>query len=51
MQTRKADSVFPEPVGAAISVSWPPAIAGHPLRWGGVGPAGKRRSNQVRIAG
>ena len=48
---RKAASVLPEPVGAAISVSSPPAIAGQPCACGSVGPSGKRRSNQARTAG
>ena len=30
MQTRNAASVLPEPVGAAIRVSTPLAMAGHP---------------------
>src|SRR5215475_11313320 len=51
MQTRNAASVLPVPVGAAISVSRPSAIAGQPCAWASVGPPGKRRSNQVRTAG
>src|SRR5918992_1311895 len=51
MQTRKAASVFPEPVGAEISVSPPAAIAGHPLACGSVGPAGKRVENHSRTTG
>src|SRR5262245_21545897 len=51
MQTRKAASVLPVPVGAAISVSRPCAIAGQPCAWASVGPPGKRRSNQARTAG
>ena len=51
MPTRKAASVLPEPVGAAISVSSPAAIEGQPRACGSVGPSGKRRSNHVRIAG
>ena len=37
MQTRKAVSVLPEPVGAAISASCPSRIAGQPCRCGSVG--------------
>src|SRR5690348_3314429 len=51
MQTRNAASVLPEPVGAAISVSRPSAIAPQPPAWGGVGPSGNRLPNQVRTAG
>src|SRR5262249_13367225 len=51
MQTRKAASVLPVPVGAAISVSRPCAIAGQPCACASVGPPGKRRSNQARTAG
>ena len=51
MPVRKAASVLPEPVGAAISVSSPAAIAGQPSAWGSVGPSGNRRPNHVRIAG
>ena len=48
MPYRNAASVFPEPVGAWISV-WPPAaIAGQPSAWAGVGPANVR-SNQERV--
>src|SRR5262249_49977667 len=49
--TRKAASVLPDPVGAAISVSPPEAIAGQPSACGSVGPSGKRSANQVRTAG
>src|SRR5512134_837265 len=51
MQTRKAARVLPVPVGAAISVSRPRAIAGQPCACASVGPSGKRRSNQARTAG
>ena len=51
MQTRNAASVFPEPVGAAISVCRPAAISRQPPACGSVGPAGNRRSNQARTAG
>src|SRR5688572_1583398 len=51
MQTRNPDSVLPEPVGAATSVSSPLAIAGQAPTCGGVGPSGNRRSNHVRTAG
>ncbi len=51
MQTRNAARVFPDPVGAAISVCRPAAISGQPPAWGSVGPAGNRPSNQRRTAG
>jgi hypothetical protein len=51
MHTRKAARVFPDPVGAAISVFRPPAISLQPPNWGGVGPSGNRRWNHVRMAG
>ena len=51
MQSKNADSVLPEPVGAAISVSSPAAIAGQPADWAGVGPCVKRRSNHSLTAG
>src|ERR671931_614236 len=47
---RKAASVFPEPVGAWISVCSPEAIAGQPSSCAGVGPA-KAPSNQARVRG
>jgi len=37
MADRKAASVLPEPVGAAISVCRPAAIAGHAAACAGVG--------------
>ena len=45
MTARNAVSVFPEPVGAAISVWAPAAIAGQPQRWGLVAgtPRARRR--------
>src|SRR5690242_21159511 len=51
MQTRKAASVLPDPVGAAISVWRPAAISCPPAACGSVGPAGKRPWNQARTAG
>ncbi len=51
MQTRKAARVFPEPVGAAISVWFAAAISRQPPCCGAVGPAGNRRSNQALTAG
>ncbi len=51
MHNKNADNVLPEPVGAAINVSSPRAIAGQPSACACVGPCGKRRSNQVRTAG
>ncbi len=47
---RKAASVFPEPVGAAISVSRPERIASQPRTWGTVG-APNRSANQLATAG
>ncbi len=47
---RKAASVFPEPVGAAISVSAPRAMAGQPAACAGVGVP-KRSSNQRATSG
>src|SRR6187200_3454710 len=44
---RKADSVLPDPVGAAISVLSPRAIGGQPSTCGGVGSP-KARSNHSR---
>jgi hypothetical protein len=51
MLTRKPDSVLPEPVGAATSVSEPAAMCGHAARCGSVGPSGNRRRNHVPTAG
>ncbi len=51
MHTKNAASVFPEPVGAAISVWFPAAISRQPSACGVVGPAGNRRVNQARTAG
>ena len=51
MQTRNPASVLPDPVGAAMSVSFPAAIWGQPSDWAGVGPSGKRCSNQALTAG
>src|SRR5919198_6082164 len=48
MPKRKAASVFPEPVGAWISVCSPEAIAGQPSFCAGVGSA-KAPSNQARV--
>src|ERR671918_2415184 len=42
---RNAASVFPDPVGAHISVLAPDAIAGQPRSWAGVG-ASNEASNQ-----
>ena len=50
MLARKAASVLPEPVGAAISVSRPEAISGQPSACASVG-ASNRRWNQARTAG
>ena len=43
-------SVFPEPVGAQISVCSPAAMCGQPSIWGGVG-SGKEDANHSRTAG
>ena len=50
MPYRKAASVFPEPVGAWISVCLPLAIAGQPSCCAGVG-ARKAFSNHARVSG
>ncbi len=50
MAARKAASVLPDPVGAAISVWRPPWIEGHAARWGAVGPE-KLRLNHAATAG
>jgi len=42
---------LPDPVGAAIRVSPPARMRGHPSAWGAVGPSGKRRANQEAMAG
>ena len=47
---RKLASVFPEPVGAQISVFSPLEIASQPPACAGVGPS-KEASNQRRVAG
>jgi hypothetical protein len=49
MPQRKLASVFPEPVGAQISVLAPSEIASQPPAWAGVGPS-KEASNQ-RLTG
>ena len=46
---RKAASVFPDPVGAWISVCAPEAITGQPFVCAGVG-ASNVRSNQARVS-
>ncbi len=51
MATRKPVRVLPDPVGAAIRVSTPDRMRGHPSAWGAVGPSGKRRANQEAMAG
>src|SRR5262245_29725433 len=50
MPHRKAASVMPDPVGARMRVWSPPAMAGHPWAWAGVG-AGKLVSNHAWTAG
>ncbi len=37
MHTRKAARVFPEPVGAEMSVGFPARMLGQPPTWGSVG--------------
>ena len=49
-QVRNAASVFPEPVGAAISVCRPLAMAGQPRAWASVGPS-NRPSNHAWTRG
>ena len=44
-------SVLPEPVGEATSTLLPAAMWGQAADCGGVGPAGKRRENQLATAG
>ena len=51
MATRNPVSVLPEPVGEATRTSRPSAMCGQAAVWGGVGPAGKRRANQLATAG
>ena len=51
MAMRNPARVLPDPVGAAISVSWPEAMAGHPWACASVGPPGNRCSNQAATAG
>src|ERR1700677_2991570 len=51
MATRKPVRVLPDPVGEATRTSLPAAMWGHAADCGGVGPAGKRRANQLATAG
>ena len=51
MATRNPVSVLPEPVGEATRTSLPAAMCGQAADCGGVGPAGKRRANQLATAG
>src|SRR5271166_3792733 len=51
MATRNPVRVLPEPVGEATSTSRPSAMCGQAADCGGVGPAGKRRANQLATAG
>src|ERR1700689_2706630 len=51
MATRKPVRVLPEPVGEATRTSLPAAMWGQAADWGGVGPAGNRRANQLATAG
>ena len=50
MHQRNAASVFPEPVGAQMSVCRPLEIAGQPSAWACVGPSNADR-NQACVAG
>ncbi len=50
MTARKAVRVLPLPVGAAIRVWSPVAMAGQPRDWGSVG-ASNREANQAWIRG
>ena len=50
MHARNAASVFPEPVGAEISVFIPASMCGQPFSCGKVG-APKRAENQSRTTG
>src|ERR1700678_1753043 len=49
MQTRKAASVLPEPVGAEIKVGAPATILGHPWTWGSVGEPNLPRNHSAVI--
>ncbi len=51
MATRNPVRVLPVPVGEATSTSRPVAMWGQAAACGGVGPAGKRRANQLATAG
>src|ERR1700730_4156019 len=50
MQARNAANVFPETVGAKISVVSPAKICGQPCSWGSVGVP-NRLTNQSRTSG
>ena len=50
MVLRKAESVLPDPVGAAMRVSRPSRMAGQPFACGGV-TVSKREANQRFTAG
>ena len=47
MLTRKAASVFPEPVGAEIRVGSPRRIGGQPKIWGSVGDPNLDRNHSA----
>lgn len=51
MADRKAASVLPDPVGAMTSAFSPRRIAVQARSWTDVGPSGKAKANQVRVAG
>src|SRR5580704_3164452 len=50
MKTRNAAKVFPDPVGAEMSVAFPATIEGQPAICGSVGVP-NRPKNQSRISG
>ncbi len=51
MAARKAASVFPDPVGAAISVERPSRREGQASLWASVGPPGNRPRNHDATTG
>ena len=46
MQVRKAVRVLPDPVGAAMSVCRPWAMAGQPVAWASVGASNRLRNQR-----
>ena len=51
MADRKAANVLPDPMGAMTSAFSPRRIAVQARSWTDVGPSGKAKANQVRVAG